>query len=346
MRAESPFHALIVRIIGLAASCLGVIVCGCRITDVPLWGPQAPIPVGACPVEKTANILYKDGEKVDVHRHSLDLYRPKNADGCPVVVVVHGGAWITGDNRACGLYTSVGDFLASQGVIAVLPNYRLTPQVKHPEHIKDVAQAVAWVKDNIEKYGGRTDQIFLMGHSAGGHLVSLLATDDQYLTAEGMTRKDIRGVICMSGVYSIPEGGVDVTFGGQAKNAFRIDSMFPLRRDSTAEGLPVPGIPANVDLFHFTFGSDVKDREKASPIHHVRPGLPPFLLFSAENDLPSLPKMAKDFHEKLQQSGCQSRYLTVPERNHNSVMFQAYRVDDPVAQEVLLFLHQELNREQ
>ena len=88
------------------------------------------------------DVAYYDDAQADAHRHKLDLYLPKGQKDFPVVVFVHGGAWMLGDNRCCGLYSSVGEFLASQGIAAVLPNYRLSPSVKHPEHIKDVARAL------------------------------------------------------------------------------------------------------------------------------------------------------------------------------------------------------------
>ena len=101
-------------------------------------------PTDVCGVERIKDVSYYDGPHADAARHKLDLYLPKGKADYPVVILVHGGAWIMGDNRCCGLYTSVGEFLASQGIGAVLPNYRLSPGVKHPEHIKDLARAFAW----------------------------------------------------------------------------------------------------------------------------------------------------------------------------------------------------------
>src|SRR5690242_18725560 len=109
---------------------LGVMVLGCRLTDLRLWGPGNPVPNESCPVTTIRDIPYAES-KGDPHRHSLDLFLPQGRSNCPVVVFVHGGAWVAGDNRCCGLVSSVGEFLASQGLIAVLPNYRLAPDAKH-----------------------------------------------------------------------------------------------------------------------------------------------------------------------------------------------------------------------
>src|SRR5207253_2153822 len=104
-------------------------------------------------------------------RQVLDVFQPEGATGCPVVLFVHGGAWIFGDKDLFGMYRGVGQYLARHGVTAVLMNYRLSPVVQHPEHIKDVARAFAWTRRHIKDYGGNPDAIFLAGHSAGAHLV-------------------------------------------------------------------------------------------------------------------------------------------------------------------------------
>lgn len=270
---------------------------------------------------------------------------------CPVVVLVHGGSWMHGDNRCYGLYSSVGSFLASQGILAVLPNYRVSPKVKHPTHVEDLARAVTWVYQNIEKQGGCRDQIFLLGHSAGGHLVSLLTTDEKYLKAEGLSTNVIRGVVSVSGVYHIPPGSIAVRLGGQGKDGLRLDKMFPVRKDSTAgpprkdfaEQQSPTGIPCQINLFGFAFGDDEETRKEASPITHVRPGLPPFLLLHADNDLPLLPEMASDFYHALEQNKCDAKSYVVPHRNHNSIMFQAFQKEDPVAQAILGFINSHAN---
>src|SRR5262249_372921 len=146
----------------------------CRVSDWQLWH-AAEQPAGACQVEQIRDVRYYDGPHADAVRHKLDIYLPKGRKDFPVVMLVHGGAWMVGDNRCCGLYPSVGEYLASQGIAAVLPNYRLSPGVRHPEHVKDVARAFAWARAHIGRYGGDPNQIFLLRHSPGGHLVSPLS---------------------------------------------------------------------------------------------------------------------------------------------------------------------------
>ncbi|MCA1481900.1 alpha/beta hydrolase, partial [Bradyrhizobium sp. NBAIM08] len=128
-----------------------------------------------------------------------------------------------------------------------------SPKVKHPAHIEDVAKAFAWTCENIGKYGGRTDRIFACGHSAGGHLVSLLATDPSWLKAEKHAPSDIRGVVSISGVYEID-------------NQFR--------------------------LFTGVFGTDPAVCKKASPLTHAAGKHPPFLIAYGDADFPQLDVMA------------------------------------------------------
>jgi acetyl esterase/lipase len=312
---------------------------GCRVTDIPIWADSKAMPAGEGDFEEIKDIPYASTLKFEPFRHKLDLILPSNKKGYPVVVLVHGGAWIMGDNRCCGLYTAVGRFLASQGIGVVLPNYRLSPGVKHPDHIKDLAKVMSWTRENIFRFGGNPNELFLLGHSAGGHLVSLLTTDESYLNAEGMRTADVKGVISVSGVYSIPPGNMEFTFGGTGPFAFRADQVFPIRGDSP---LDTPGkfggIPTKLDIFAPAFGSNERERLQASPINFVRSGLPPFLILIADKDLPLLPGMAEEFHQALLHKGCDARLLRIRRRNHNSLMFTAIRSEDPAAAAILEFI--------
>jgi acetyl esterase/lipase len=347
MKSHRPLSR-VAGLFGLPALLISVAVLwipACRVTDLPLWGPAKVPAENAFAVEKVRNILYVDDKnphvpKVDPVRHRLDIYIPKGVQNYPVVMLVHGGTWIMGDNRCCGLYSTIGEFLAGQGIGAVLPNYRLSPAVKHPEHVKDVARAFAWTRAHIAEYGGRSDSIFLVGHSAGGHLVSLLTTDERYLKAEGLRSTDIKGVVSINGVYEISAGKMSVNLGGDDMNAFRLDEMSPFRGENPSrDNKPSwPGIALALNVFAPAFGNDPKVREDASPLKHVRPGLPPFLIVSAVNDLPTLPGMAVKFHQALVENGCAAELLRVENRNHNSTLFRAITTNDPVARATVEFV--------
>lgn len=247
-------------------------------------------------VEIVRNLAYRKGDQADPIRHKLDLYLPHGQRGFPVVLFIHGGSWKSGSKDE---YPKLGEFFAQKGVGCVIPNYRLTPKVQHPAHVQDIAAAFAWVCENIESYGGRRDRVFLFGHSAGGHLAALLATDDKYLREHGRGIAEIRGVIAMSGVHQI-----------------------------------YPAIP----IFRKAFGPGLDEHRDASPIHHVRNGCPPFLLLYAENDLPFLARMAEEMNQALKKHGCDSACVRVPERNHISILVKLVEEGDLAQARIVEFL--------
>ena len=108
-------------------------------------------------------------------RHRLDVYRSRLAPPgkAPVMVYIHGGAWMIGDKREQGkpmMYE-----LVARGWVCVAINYRLSPKATWPDHIVDAKRAVAWVKEHIDEYGGDPSFVAVSGGSAGGHLCALLA---------------------------------------------------------------------------------------------------------------------------------------------------------------------------
>jgi acetyl esterase/lipase len=312
----------------------------CRWTDIPLWVAAKPAP-NAWDVEEVRGIVYYDGPGADQCRHRLDLFLPKGCKDFPVVVFIHGGAWCTCDNHFWGLYPSVGQFLASQGIGVVMPNYRLSPGVKHPDHIRDVARAFAWTHKHIAEHGGCPGNLFVAGHSAGGHLAALLATDERWLQGEGLNLADIKGAIAVSGVYHVTQGPVNATLGGDTPLALRLDELFPMRGCTSWRGplAHLAGIPIHVDLYGRIFGGDA-ERAAASPLTYVRPGLPPFLLFGADNDLPTLPAGSEEFYQALRAQQCDVQLVWVKDRNHDSIMFHAIEPADPVAAGMVDFIRQ------
>jgi acetyl esterase/lipase len=154
-------------------------------------------------VEAKYDLVYRDDAKSDPVKHKLDLFLPKGEKNFPVVMYLHGGRWQAGDKEH---FRMVGELFARKGIGTAVVNYRLTTgdkPARHPDHIEDVARAFAWLHANVQEYGGRKDRLFVCGHSAGGHLAALLATDEKYLEAEELSPKDIRGVIPISGVFNV-----------------------------------------------------------------------------------------------------------------------------------------------
>ncbi len=184
--------------------------------EKPAEKPTASVPENPLAVDEHKDLAYYDGADAHATKHRLDLFLPRNASDYPTVVFIHGGAWMAGDKSNFGIYAAIGHMLAEHGLGCAVVNYRLSPSVQHPEHIRDVARAFAWVRANIARYGGDRERLFVAGHSAGGHLAALLATDESYLTEQGLGLADIKAVVAISGVYIVPGTMFKSVFGDDA----------------------------------------------------------------------------------------------------------------------------------
>jgi len=225
----------------------------------------------------------------DKERNILDVYIPKGVKKAPVVFFVHGGAWVFGNKS---VFSGPGKMLAEQGIVAVSTNYRLSPKVKHPEHIKDIAKAFAWTVDHVAEYGGDPGKICLTGHSAGGHLVALLATDESYLKAEKKSFADIRGVAPISGVFTID---------------------------------------ARAKFFKDIFGEDEEVCRGGSPIHNIGKNHPQFLILHADKDMAGLSAQAEAFHAAMKKEKNATEILQLKDRTHLTILTSAKDPADPVA---------------
>lgn len=141
-----------------------------------------------------SNISYineNDSNKYKQERCKLDIYHPVDS-GYPTLIWFHGGG-LTGGNKHFPAE------IMNQGIAIVAVNYRLSPKAQNPDYINDAAKAVAWVYNNIEKYGGDKSKIFVSGHSAGGYLSLMLATDKKYLSQFGVNADSIAAYLPVSG---------------------------------------------------------------------------------------------------------------------------------------------------
>ena len=155
--------------------------------------------VAACSSLQTINAITPNNtyhKVVDVAygtdpRQKLDVYAPLNTTRpAPVVVFFYGGNWTSGARND---YQFIGEALASRGMVAVLADYRLYPQVRYPSFIEDSARAVAWTVKEVQRYGGNHKRVYLMGHSAGAYNAAMVALDPRWLAAYGLTPAAVRG---------------------------------------------------------------------------------------------------------------------------------------------------------
>jgi acetyl esterase/lipase len=246
-------------------------------------------------VEVVKDIAYYDGKDADPIRHKLDVYVPKGQKNFPVMMFVHGGTWKSGNKN---LYEPLGKLYAKNGVGVVIINYRLSPKVQHPAHIQDVARAFAWTHKNIAKHGGDPDNFFVCGHSAGGHLVALLSTNETYLKAEGLAISNIKGTIPLSGVFVITPSA----------------------------------------LFKDIFTEDKDTVKTASPIEHVTGKHPPCLCLYADKDYLTLDAQAEQMCKKLKECKCEAATLQIKDRTHITIITSMVSEADPANQAILEFL--------
>jgi acetyl esterase/lipase len=123
---------------------------------------------------------------------TLDFYYPQNVKNYPTIVWFHGGS-LTGGKK------QIPKALMDKGYAVVGVEYRLSPKATAPAYIEDAAASVAWVFNNIEKYGGNSNLIFISGHSAGGYLGMMITLDKKYLSKYNIDANKIAALIPFSG---------------------------------------------------------------------------------------------------------------------------------------------------
>ncbi|EIK96536.1 putative hydrolase [Pseudomonas sp. M47T1] len=176
-------------------------------------------------------------------RQQLDIYQPlKPLPDHPVVVFFYGGTWNSGSRQQ---YRFVGEALASRGILAVVADYRLYPQVRYPDFLKDNASALAWTYRHIEPYGGNLKRLFVMGHSSGAYNAAMMALDPRWLATEGLTPAILHGWIGLAGPYDF---------------------------------LPIENPEAKPVFF------SPHEPPDSQPINHLSAGAPPALLIAANSD--------------------------------------------------------------
>ena len=146
------------------------------------------------------DIVYDDSI-ADPSQVSLDIYvHDPVAESSPVMVWVHGGGYMAGDKgHSKELDPKPEYFTLRMGYVFVSVNYRLMPEGRYPNGIQDLANALAWVADNIDEFGGNPEQIYVMGHSSGANMVAKVATDPGFLENAGKGLNLVKGAILVDG---------------------------------------------------------------------------------------------------------------------------------------------------
>lgn len=183
---------------GFLAAGLAAGLAGCSAADV------LNATVSDDDVSETRDVRYAAGE-----RHTLDVYRPRlTGGGLPLVVFIYGGGWNSGSKDT---YAFVARPLVRRGMVVVVPDYRVSPQVAYPTFLEDNAKAVAWAFAHAAELGADPARIVLVGHSAGAFNVAMLALDPRWLRAAGVSRDRLAGAAGLAGPYRfLPSSDPDV----------------------------------------------------------------------------------------------------------------------------------------
>lgn len=141
-------------------------------------------------------------------RHRFDLYIPGDVVRAPLVVFFYGGAWNRGRRED---YRFVGEALASRGVVAMVADYRLHPEVRYPAFVADSALAVSHALAQAVSWGADPERVLVAGHSAGAYNAAMVALDERWLRAVGGRRERLAGWIGLAGPYDfLPIGTPEV----------------------------------------------------------------------------------------------------------------------------------------
>ncbi len=249
-------------------------------------------------------------------RSHLDIYQPDlpREGGFPILLQVHGGGWTIGDKRQQGLPLMY--HLAQRGWLCVACNYRLSPSATFPDHIVDVKQCLAWVREHCADYGGNPDFIAITGGSAGGHLSSLAA-----LTA---------------GEPSLQPGFEDADTSVQAAVPFYGVYDF-LDRDQLRGNMSAEDMLSKYVMK--TQALDDRERwDVASPIKHVSSDAPPFYVIHGTHDSLVWVEEARAFVNRLRAHTDEVvAYAELPYAQHAFEVFHSVRTEHTV-QSVAAFL--------
>jgi acetyl esterase/lipase len=278
----------------------------------PIWGRDIPKHrdlvlqayrplLAAAPkagVSVTSNIAYGSHP-----RQVLDVYRQGERTNAPVVIFLHGGAFVRGDKDIDGeVYANVLYYFARHGFLGLNLEYRRAPEFQYPSGAQDIAAAVAWAQANARTHGGDPVRIFLIGHSAGGTHVGTYAYDPAAMTAGGPA---VRGIVLLS-------------------SRLRADAL--------------PGNP-NAEAVRAYFGADESKYEQRSPLVHAASSPLPVFIAIAEYENPYLDVYGAElFYRIAAARGRAPRFLRMPAHNHISIVAHINTEEDILGSEICEFL--------
>ncbi len=244
-------------------------------------------------------------------RQQLDIYRPRQLpeNGCPVLLQIHGGAWVMGDKGSQALPLMY--LLASKGWICVAANYRLSPSVSFPTHLEDCKSALCWIREQGQAYGMDPDFVAVTGGSAGGHLAALtgLTANRQDLQPDHpRTDSSVQACIPFYGVYDF------LVRYDQHPNRYAYESFVKGR------------------VIHQTLEENPELWDLASPIAQIHADAPPFMLVHGDLDSLAVVAEGRVFTEKLRALSAEPVvYAELPGAEHAFDVVHSLRTEQTVS---------------
>jgi acetyl esterase/lipase len=248
-------------------------------------------------------------------KRQLDLYLPRHASRAfPLLLFIHGGYRSTLDRRwyqpLLGVHGNIGVAFARRGVGTAILGYRQYPQVQRgDDSLDDIAAAIRYVRDSAQRWGGDRSRVFVMGHSAGGHLAALLALDDRILSRQGMRPSEVAGFIALDGIFDL----------GAALAHYD---------------------PEDAKVVRALFGPDDGALSERSPLEHACATHPPLLFVDSTDD--ALVCRESFFAMRARMRECQSpaRFVELPGLGHSDMTYRIGMEGDVVTPLVLEFIRE------
>jgi len=243
-------------------------------------------------------------------RQQLDIYRPRviPEGGCPVLLQIHGGAWMMGDKGGQALPLMYE--MASRGWICVAANYRLSPSVSYPTHLQDCKKALCWIRENGEEYGMDTSFVAVTGGSAGGHLSAMM----------GLTAND----------PALQPEHPDVDTRVQAAIPFYGVYDFLVRYDQHPNKKVYQRFLAG-KVIHETLEDNPELWDSASPVARIHADAPPFMVLHGTLDSLAVVNEGRVFSRKLREkSNNPVVYVEMPGAEHAWEIIHSLRTEHTV----------------
>jgi pectinesterase len=229
----------------------------------------------------------------------LDLFQPSGKGPFPTVILVHGGAWITGNHAMENPFAMA---LAKRGYVAATIEYRLSNEAKYPAAIHDLKASMRWLRANARRYHIDPHRIAAVGASAGGHLVALLGATNGLPHFEG----DGGNAKASSVVQSVVDIDGPVTFIDPGNIAKELKGPYD----------------TNTRLIGGAYAEKPDVWREASPITHVNRNSAPVLFINSSGDRPF--QQREEMSAKLKALGIESEIVVIPDTPHPFWLFHPW----------------------